>query len=83
VLQAKLADLEEEVKALRLRKNELEQLLQQPVEFKSVVSEKHMARTVNPQKHFRQFESTSLLKKLMFHRLTGTIFYHDTIKTNA
>jgi hypothetical protein len=74
VLQAKLADLEEEVIALRLRKNELEQLLQQPVEFKSVVSEKNTKRTVNSQKHLRHFESTLLLKKLMFHRLTGTVF---------
>jgi hypothetical protein len=76
MLQAKLADLEDEVKTLRLEKNKLEQLLQKPVEFNSVVSGKCVARTGNSQKHIQQFESMSLLKKLMLHRLSGKSFYH-------
>jgi hypothetical protein len=75
VLKAKLADLEKEVKALRLHKDELEHLLQQPVEFKSVASKKCVTRTESFQKHLLQLENKSLLQKLMFHRLSGSIFF--------
>jgi hypothetical protein len=71
MLKAKLTDLEKEVKALHLKKHELENLLQQPVEFQSVASKKHVGRTESPQKHLLQLENEFLLKKLMFHRLTG------------
>jgi len=73
MLQAKLADLEEEVKSLRLERDKLEQLLQQPVEFKSVASEKPVARTANSQRQFLQLENKSLLNRLMFHKLSGKI----------
>jgi len=68
LLQAKLANLEKEVKALRLQKRKLHQ---EPVEFRSVASETHMERTANSQKHFLQVESKLLLKKLMLQRLSG------------
>lgn len=71
MLQAKLADLEKEVRALRLQKQNLEQLLQQPVEFRSLESKKHMERATNTQKHFLQVENKLLQKQLMFHRLSG------------
>jgi len=71
MLQAKLANLEKEVKALHLQKRKLEQLHQEPVEFRSLSSKKHMERTTNSQKHFLQIENKLLLKKLMFQRLSG------------
>lgn len=83
MLQAKLTDLEKEVEALRLQKQQLEQLLQQPVEFRSLASKKHVARTANTQKYFLQFENNLLLKKLMFQRLSGDFLGHNTIKTKV
>jgi len=71
MLQAKLANLEKEVKVLHLQKRKLEQLYQEPVEFRSLSSKKHMERTTNSQKHFLQVENKLLLKKLMFQRLSG------------
>ena len=71
MLRAKLANLEKEVKALHLQKQKLEHHHQEPVEFQSVASKKHMERTTNSQKHFLQVENKLLLKKLMFHRLSG------------
>jgi len=70
-LQAKLANLEKEVKALHLEKQKLDQLHQEPVEFQSLASKTHMERTTNSQKHFQQIENKLLLKKLMFQRLSG------------
>jgi hypothetical protein len=81
VLMAKLADLEKEVKTLHLQKDELEHLLQQPVEFKSVASKKHVTRTESPQKHLLQLENKFLLKRLMFHRLSGRFLYHNKLTT--
>jgi hypothetical protein len=74
MLQAKLANLEKEVITLRLQKQKLEQLLQEPVEFRSLASRKHMERATNTQKHFLQVENKLLQKKLMFHRLSGNYF---------
>lgn len=71
MLQAKLANLEKDVKALHLQKRKLEQLHQEPVEFRSLSSKKHMERRRNSQKHFLQVENKLLLKKLMFQRLSG------------
>jgi hypothetical protein len=71
MLQAKLANLEKEVKALHLQKQKLEQLYQEPVEFRSFASRTHMESTTNSQKHFLQVENKLLLKKLMFQRLSG------------
>jgi len=71
MLQAKLANLEKEVKALYLEKRKLEQHHQEPVEFRSLASKKHMERTTNNRKHFLQAENKLLLKKLMFQRLSG------------
>jgi hypothetical protein len=76
MLKAKLADLEKEVRALHLQKVELEHLLQQPVEFKSVASKNHVARTKSSEEHL-QLENKFLLKKLMFHRLSGRFFYRN------
>jgi hypothetical protein len=73
-LKANLIDLEKEVKALRLQKHELENLLQQPVEFQSVASKKHVGRKESPQKHLLQLENKFLLKKLMIHKLSGRFF---------
>jgi hypothetical protein len=75
MLKAKLADLEKEVRALQLQKDELEHLLQQPVEFKSVASKNHVARTESPEEQLMQLENKFLLKKLMFHRLSGRVFF--------
>jgi hypothetical protein len=79
MLKAKLADLEKVVKALHLQKDELEQLLQQPAEFKSVASKKHGTSTESPQKHLLQLESMLLQERLMFHRLSGRFLYHNKL----
>jgi len=70
-LQAKLANLEKEVKALRLLERKLEQLHQEPVEFRSLATKKHMGRITNSQKYFLQVENKLLQRKLMFQRLSG------------
>ena len=71
MLQAKLANLEKEVKALRLQKRKFEQLHWEPAEFQSLASKTRMERKTNSQKHFQQVENKLLLKKLIFQRLSG------------
>lgn len=73
ILQAKLANLEKEVKALRLQKQKLEHYHQEPAEFQYFARKAHMERTPNSQKHFQQIENKLLLKKLMFQRLSGVV----------
>lgn len=80
MLQARLANLEKEVKALHLQKRKLEQIHQEPVEFRSLSSKKPMERTPNSQKHFQQVENKLLLKKLMFQRLSGNYVVIINIK---
>lgn len=83
MLKAKLANLEKEVKALHLQKRKLEQLHQEPVEFRSLSSKKHMERIKNSQKHFLQVENKLLLKKLMFQRLSGNYVVTINLKTKV
>lgn len=73
MLQAKLANLEKEVKALHLQKRKFEQLHREPVEFWSLASKTRMERKTNSQKHFQQVENKLLLKKLIFQRLSGVV----------
>jgi regulator of replication initiation timing len=75
VLKAKLTDLEEEVKSLRLQQQKLENFLQEPVECKSLADKKGVTTTQSPQKDLLQLENNFLLKKLMIHRLSGTFFF--------